>query len=115
MNTVDVIVTPTGAANLSQLDCHNLTGHSCGYLPNGFATNGTPVFAHFPRGTLEEAKVLAVARAYQEATGISSEASSGSAYSSDHARYHPRAEVGDNKTAHSTPSYSREASCGWSR
>jgi Asp-tRNA(Asn)/Glu-tRNA(Gln) amidotransferase A subunit family amidase len=70
MNTVDVIVTPTGAANLSQLVATNLTGHPAVILPNGFRDDGTPVSLTFLGGLFEEAKVLAVARAYQEATGF---------------------------------------------
>jgi Asp-tRNA(Asn)/Glu-tRNA(Gln) amidotransferase A subunit family amidase len=68
MKTVDVIVTPTGAANLSQLVATNLTGHPAVIVPNGFREDGTPVSLTFLGGLFEEAKLLAVARAYQEAT-----------------------------------------------
>jgi Asp-tRNA(Asn)/Glu-tRNA(Gln) amidotransferase A subunit family amidase len=70
MRTVDVIVTPTSAANLSQLVATNLTGHPAVIVPNGFRDDGTPVSLTFLGGLFEEAKVLAVARAYQEATGF---------------------------------------------
>ena len=70
MKTVDVIVTPTGAANLTQLVATNLTGHPAVILPNGFRDDGTPVSLTFLGGLFEEAKLLAVARAYQEATGF---------------------------------------------
>ena len=70
MQTVDVIVTPTGAANLSQLVATNLTGHPAVILPNGFREDGTPVSLTFLGGLFEEAKLLAVARAYQDATGF---------------------------------------------
>jgi Asp-tRNA(Asn)/Glu-tRNA(Gln) amidotransferase A subunit family amidase len=70
MNTVDVIVTPTGAANLSQLVATNLTGHPAVILPNGFRDDGTPVSITFLGGLFEEGTLLAVARAYQEATGF---------------------------------------------
>jgi Asp-tRNA(Asn)/Glu-tRNA(Gln) amidotransferase A subunit family amidase len=70
MRTVDVIVTPTGAANLSQLVATNLTGHPAVIIPNGFRDDGTPVSITFLAGLFEEAKMLAVARAYQEATGF---------------------------------------------
>jgi Asp-tRNA(Asn)/Glu-tRNA(Gln) amidotransferase A subunit family amidase len=70
MKTVDVIVTPTGAANLSQLVATNLTGHPAVILPNGFRDDGTPVSLTFLGGLFEEGKLLAVARAYQEATGF---------------------------------------------
>jgi Asp-tRNA(Asn)/Glu-tRNA(Gln) amidotransferase A subunit family amidase len=70
MRTVDVIVTPTGAANLSQLVATNLTGHPAVIIPNGFREDGTPVSITFLGGLFEEPKMLAVARAYQEATGF---------------------------------------------
>ncbi|MFL5463259.1 MAG: amidase [Gemmatimonadaceae bacterium] len=68
MRSVDVIVTPTGAANLSQLVATNLTGHPAVILPNGFRDDGTPVSLTFLGGLFEEGKLLAVARAYQDAT-----------------------------------------------
>ena len=70
MRTVDVIVTPTGVANLSQLVATNLTGHPAVIVPNGFRDDGTPVSLTFLGGLFEEAKLLAVARAYQDATGF---------------------------------------------
>ena len=70
MRTIDVIVTPTGAANLNQLVATNLTGHPAVILPNGFREDGTPVSLTFLGGLFEEAKVLAVAKAYQDATGF---------------------------------------------
>ena len=70
MRSVDVIVTPTGAANLSQLVATNLTGHPAVILPNGFRDDGTPVSLTILGGLFEEAKVLAVAKAYQDATGF---------------------------------------------
>jgi Asp-tRNA(Asn)/Glu-tRNA(Gln) amidotransferase A subunit family amidase len=68
MKGVDVIVTPTGAAN--QLTATNLTGHPAVILPNGFRDDGTPVSLTFLGGLFEEAKLLAVANAYQRATGF---------------------------------------------
>jgi Asp-tRNA(Asn)/Glu-tRNA(Gln) amidotransferase A subunit family amidase len=70
MRTVDVIVTPTGAANLSQLVATNLTGHPAVIVPNGFRDDGTPVSLTFLGGLFEDATLLAVARADQEATGF---------------------------------------------
>jgi Asp-tRNA(Asn)/Glu-tRNA(Gln) amidotransferase A subunit family amidase len=70
MRTVDVIVTPTAVANLSQLVATNLTGHPAVIVPNGFRDDGTPVSLTFLGGLFEEPKVLAVARVYQEATGF---------------------------------------------
>jgi len=70
MRKVDVIVTPTGAANLSQLVATNLTGHPAVILPNGFRPDGTPVSLTFLGNLFEEGKLLAVANAYQQATGF---------------------------------------------
>jgi|SRR5687768_283918 len=70
MSTVDVIMTPTSAANLPQLVATNLTGHPAVILPNGFRPDGTPVSLTFLGGLFEEAKLLAVANAYQRATGF---------------------------------------------
>jgi len=70
MKTVDVIVTPTSAAGLSQLVATNLTGHPAVILPNGFRDDGTPVSLTFLGGLFEEGKLLAVAHAYQQATGF---------------------------------------------
>jgi Asp-tRNA(Asn)/Glu-tRNA(Gln) amidotransferase A subunit family amidase len=70
MSTVDVIVTPTSASNLSQLVATNLTGHPAVILPNGFRPDGTPVSLTFLGGLFEEAKLLAVANAYQKVTGF---------------------------------------------
>jgi Asp-tRNA(Asn)/Glu-tRNA(Gln) amidotransferase A subunit family amidase len=70
MKTVDVIVTPTNAANLVQLVATNLTGHPAVILPNGFRPDGTPVSITFLGGLFEEEKLLAVANAYQRATGF---------------------------------------------
>jgi Asp-tRNA(Asn)/Glu-tRNA(Gln) amidotransferase A subunit family amidase len=68
MKNFDVIVTPTGAPN--QLTATNLTGHPAVILPNGFRDDGTPVSLTFLGGLFEEAKLLAVANAYQHATGF---------------------------------------------
>lgn len=65
---VDVIVTPTGAAGLQQLVATNLTGHPAVILPNGFTDQGTPVSLTFLGGLFDEARLLAVAHAYQSAT-----------------------------------------------
>jgi Asp-tRNA(Asn)/Glu-tRNA(Gln) amidotransferase A subunit family amidase len=70
MKNFDVIVSPTNAANLSQLVATNLTGHPAVILPNGFRADGTPVSLTFLGGLFEEAKLLAVANAYQQATGF---------------------------------------------
>jgi Asp-tRNA(Asn)/Glu-tRNA(Gln) amidotransferase A subunit family amidase len=70
--TVDVIVTPTGVG--SQLVATNLTGHPAVILPSGFRdTSDTdrtqvPVSLTFLGGLYQEASLLAVARAWQDAT-----------------------------------------------
>ena len=82
----DVIVTPTFS---QQLVITNLTGHPALILPNGFRGEdapqpastadgadenvggpGTPVSFTFLGNLYGEAKLLALARAYQEATGF---------------------------------------------
>jgi Asp-tRNA(Asn)/Glu-tRNA(Gln) amidotransferase A subunit family amidase len=84
--TFDVIVAPTGS---QQLVITNLTGHPALILPNGFRGGdapkprkedngeddniggpGTPVSLTFLGNLYGEAKLLALARAYQEATGF---------------------------------------------
>ena len=70
MQTVDVIVTPTAATGLAQLVATNLTGHPAVILPNGFRPDGTPVSLTFLGGLFDEARLLAVANAYQVETGF---------------------------------------------
>jgi Asp-tRNA(Asn)/Glu-tRNA(Gln) amidotransferase A subunit family amidase len=67
MSTVDVIVTPTGGI---QLTVTNLTGHPAVIVPNGFNEDGTPVSITFLGDLFGEAKMLALAYAYQQATGF---------------------------------------------
>jgi Asp-tRNA(Asn)/Glu-tRNA(Gln) amidotransferase A subunit family amidase len=64
---VDVYVCPSyGGDNLLRT---NLTGHPSVVLPNGFrASDGTPTSITFLGDLFEEANLLSVARAYQEAT-----------------------------------------------
>lgn len=62
---VDVLVAPSGDP---QVLMTNLTGHPACIVPNGFRDNGTPVSLTFLGRLFGEAKLLAVARAYQEAT-----------------------------------------------
>ncbi|MEO8724498.1 MAG: amidase [Acidobacteriaceae bacterium] len=81
---IDVIVAPTFS---SQLTATNLTGHPALILPNGFRGTDAPPALRSPGGDLSggpgtpvsltflgqlfgEATLLAVARAYQEATGF---------------------------------------------
>ena len=62
---VDVVVAPTFS---SQLLITNLTGHPAVILPSGFRDDGTPVSITFFGNLFAEAKLLATARSYQEAT-----------------------------------------------
>jgi len=83
---VDVIVAPTES---QQLTITNLTGHPSVILPNGFRGDdapkypiddpsefqnsggpGTPTSLTFLGGLFGEAKLLAFAKAYQDATGF---------------------------------------------
>jgi Asp-tRNA(Asn)/Glu-tRNA(Gln) amidotransferase A subunit family amidase len=73
MKDIDVYVAPTfGGDNLLLT---NLTGHPCVVLPHGFSDQGTPTSITFIGRLFGEAKLLAAAKAYQDAT--------------DHHRKHP--------------------------
>jgi Asp-tRNA(Asn)/Glu-tRNA(Gln) amidotransferase A subunit family amidase len=61
----DALVAPTTSA---QLIATNLTGHPAVILPHGFRDDGTPASITFLGNLYGEASLLAVARAYQEAT-----------------------------------------------
>ncbi|MBN1163210.1 MAG: amidase [Candidatus Krumholzibacteriota bacterium] len=65
---VDLYVAPSFVGD--NLLLTNLTGHPCVVLPNGFDEKGHPVSITFMGGMFEEATLLAVARAYQEAAGF---------------------------------------------
>jgi Asp-tRNA(Asn)/Glu-tRNA(Gln) amidotransferase A subunit family amidase len=63
---VDVWLSPSfGGSNLLLT---NLTGHPCVVLPNGFDEKGSPTSITFMGRLFGEAKLLAVAKAYQDAT-----------------------------------------------
>jgi Asp-tRNA(Asn)/Glu-tRNA(Gln) amidotransferase A subunit family amidase len=64
--TIDVYVSPAYAGG--NLTITNLTGHPCVVLPNGFTQQNTPTSITFMGQLFEEGKVLAVAKAYQDAT-----------------------------------------------
>ena len=70
MQTVDCYISPTYSGN--NLLLTNLTGHPCVVVPNGFTGDKieTPVSISFNGRLFDEATVLAVARAYQEAAGF---------------------------------------------
>ncbi len=66
MREIDVYVAPSfGGSNLLLT---NLTGHPAVVLPNGFTEKGTPASITFTGQLYDEANVLAVAKAYQDAT-----------------------------------------------
>ena len=64
---VDVYVSPAYAGG--NLTLTNLTGHPCVVLPNGFTKQNLPTSVTFMGQLYEEGKLLAVAKAYQDATG----------------------------------------------
>ncbi|UCD37738.1 MAG: amidase [Fidelibacterota bacterium] len=64
---VDLYVSPAFVGD--NLLLTNLTGHPCVVLPNGFNDQGSPTSITFMGQLYDEATILAVARAYQEATG----------------------------------------------
>jgi Asp-tRNA(Asn)/Glu-tRNA(Gln) amidotransferase A subunit family amidase len=68
MRNLDVYVAPSfGGDNLLLT---NLTGHPCVVVPNGYNEDGGPTSISFMGGLFDEASVLAVARAYQRASGF---------------------------------------------
>ena len=64
---VDVVLAASGS---DQLTITNLTGHPALILPNGLRPDGTPSSLTFLGNLFGEEKLLAVGRAYQEATGF---------------------------------------------
>jgi Asp-tRNA(Asn)/Glu-tRNA(Gln) amidotransferase A subunit family amidase len=64
---VDLYVAPSFGENLLLT---NLTGHPCVVLPNGFDPGDHPVSITFIGKLYGEGELLALARAYQEATGF---------------------------------------------
>lgn len=67
MDSIDVFMTPTFGRGV--LLTTNLTGHPAVTVPNGFEDDGTPVSISFIGRLFGEADLLAVAKAYQDATG----------------------------------------------
>ncbi len=63
---IDVYVSPAYAGG--NLTITNLTGHPCVVLPNGFTKQNMPTSITFMGQLFEEGKLLAVAKAYQDAT-----------------------------------------------
>ncbi len=65
----DVIVAPSFQGS-DQLLATNLTGNPVVVVPNGFKENGSPSSISFLGNLFDEGTILAVASAYQEATGF---------------------------------------------
>ena len=66
MNTIDVYLAPPFEGD--NLLLTNLTGHPCVVLPNGFSKEGEPTSITFIGKLFDEATLLAVAKAYQDAS-----------------------------------------------
>ena len=65
-NQIDVYIAPSwGGSNLTLT---NLSGHPAVVLPNGFSGEGTPTSITFTGRLFDEGTLLAVAKAYQDAT-----------------------------------------------
>jgi len=68
MSKVDLYITPSLDDRTTLLT--NLTGHPAVVVPNGFTKDGMPTSICFIGRLLDEATLLAVAKAYQDATGF---------------------------------------------
>ncbi len=66
MDSIDVYISPPFEGD--NLLLTNLTGHPCVVLPNGFDKDGHPTSITFMGRLYDEATLLAVAKAYQDAT-----------------------------------------------
>ncbi|MFT2007279.1 amidase [Pontibacter sp. 13R65] len=65
LKEVDVYISPSFSANLT---ITNLTGHPCVVVPTGFQENGMPTTITFMGQLFGEAKVLALAKFFQDLT-----------------------------------------------
>jgi Asp-tRNA(Asn)/Glu-tRNA(Gln) amidotransferase A subunit family amidase len=63
---VDIYISPSWVG--SNLLITNLTGHPCVVFPNGFSERGTPTSFTFIGKLFDEGTIIAVAKAYQDAT-----------------------------------------------
>jgi Asp-tRNA(Asn)/Glu-tRNA(Gln) amidotransferase A subunit family amidase len=70
MENIDVYVAPSD--DDTNLRLTNLTGHPAVVVPDGFSTNGMLTSISFVGKLFGEAKLLAAAKAYQDATGFQS-------------------------------------------
>jgi Asp-tRNA(Asn)/Glu-tRNA(Gln) amidotransferase A subunit family amidase len=66
MKSVDVLLAPSRYGKTLTLT--NLTGHPCVVVPNGFSPQGTPTSITFIGNLFGEAKLIAAAKAFQQAT-----------------------------------------------
>jgi len=66
MKQVDVLIVPSFSGN--QLFVTNLTGHPALVMPHGFDVNGAPMSITFLSNLYDEAKLLRVGQAWQQAT-----------------------------------------------
>jgi Asp-tRNA(Asn)/Glu-tRNA(Gln) amidotransferase A subunit family amidase len=87
MEEVDVIVAPT--RGYRQLLITNMTGHPVVVVPNGFDSEGRPQSISFVGKLYDEASLLEVAKAYQQAT--------------EHEDQHPEYFIQSPVTAHHQP------------
>jgi Asp-tRNA(Asn)/Glu-tRNA(Gln) amidotransferase A subunit family amidase len=68
MRDIDLYIAPSWEGD--NLLLTNLTGHPCVVLPNGFSDSGTPTSITFIGKLFDEGKLIACAKAYQDATGF---------------------------------------------
>ena len=66
MNDVDLYIAPSWEGD--NLLLTNLTGHPCVVLPNGFSESGNPTSISFIGRLFDEGRLIAFAKAYQDAT-----------------------------------------------
>ncbi len=66
LKDLDLYISPSFAS--ANLTLTNLTGHPCVVMPNGFTPQGTPTSITFIGQLYGEAKLMAAAKAYQDAT-----------------------------------------------
>ncbi len=66
MNTVDMYVSPSWEGD--NLLLTNLTGHPCVVVPDGFSEEGTPTSITFIGRLFDEGRIIAAAKAFQDAT-----------------------------------------------
>jgi len=66
MKEVDLYIAPSWEGD--NLLLTNLSGHPCVVVPNGFSEDGTPTSITFIGNLFDEGKIIAVAKAFQNAT-----------------------------------------------